>query len=178
MGRGPSQAGEKRGAQHTAAHRPLCLLLALLGASPGQAMGVCEVCTHRCWSLRKGHGWQTDVEWERLAPLTPCPLPPSRLGRSGAPGPFLALPLTPGVTLGQTLNPDSGAHLLLRPKERKGLAHHCWGLKGTRSRDERGRDLREPHPALHHGPPRPSAHPASAIRDPSVPAEAAASALT
>ena len=61
-----------------------------------------------------------------LIPL--CPLPPARLNASAAPGSSLALPLTPDMTLGQTLNSCSGLSLFLDPKQRKGPAHHCLGL--------------------------------------------------
>lgn len=59
--------------------------------------------------------------------MTLCPLPPARLGRSGS---FLALPLTPGVTLDQTLNSCSGA--LFTPVS-KGEKRPCSSLSETAS---------------------------------------------
>lgn len=79
--------------------------------------------------------------WEKLiVPL--CPPPLARLGTSGVPGSFLALTLTPDVTLGQTLIILAlGLCLFFLPKERKGSAHHCSGMphgpKGKRRKPER-----------------------------------------
>lgn len=116
---------------------------------------MCEAGTHWSWLLRKGQGWQRDMGAHPSLPS----LSPARLNASAVPGSFLALPLTPDMTLGQTLNSCSGLCLLLGPKQRKGPAYHCLGLpegpKGKRRKRVRwvGTATSEnPHTVLHQVP--------------------------
>lgn len=89
-----------------------------------------------------------------LIPL--FPLPPASLNASAVPGSFLALPLTPDMTLGQTLNSCSGLCLLLNPKQRKCPAHHCMGLpegpKGNRVKCVGTATSENPHTILYQVP--------------------------
>lgn len=113
---------------------------------------MCEV--YGCLGRGKAGRWTWGGRGSSL-----CPLSRWRLGRSGVPGSFLALPLTPGVTLGQILNSCSGICLLLCPKERKGPPLHCPGLpqgpKGQRRKPgERGgrATSKNPHAVLYQVP--------------------------
>lgn len=94
--------------------------------------------------------------WEKLiVPL--CPPPLARLGTSGVPGSFLALPLTPDVTLGQTLNTCSGALFILHSKGEKGLCsslfrNASWSKEQEKEAREKGvgtTTSKNPHTILH-----------------------------
>lgn len=83
--------------------------------------------------------------WEMLIiPL--CPLPLARLGMSGVSGSFLALPLTPDMTLG--LDTCSGALFIPPSKGEKGpcssLFRTVFGPKGKRRKPGRKRWEKRP----------------------------------